>query len=208
MISESYENVLNSDNPDNKLEFFWLTFKDSIKNYLTEKELEEINDLSNQLNNLQKDKEYEKIENYIKLHIEKIGYSMIAKNDLYRICHLENNIRRWNKLTNKEIYSFNNTFYCLLLIYINLSKKKADKDSVVQVLDCIIKFSLDNTNKNLLNQLMNLLIKNKMYGNIDKLRNVLDINDFIDYDKCDDKITKTYIDSTRSHKLEKYLREF
>src|SRR5665647_869110 len=99
---ETYGIVLNSDKPDNKLEFFWLTFKDSIKNYLTESELIDLSEVSNNLNALQQQERYNEIEEFIKSHIERIGYGMMSKNDNYRISHLETNLRRWNKLTESD----------------------------------------------------------------------------------------------------------
>ena len=177
--SDSYEHVLNSNRPDNKLEFFWLTFKDSIKGYLNKSELEELSNVSKKLNVLQQEQRYEEIEVYIKSHIEKIGYDMMSKDDNYRVGHLDTNIKRWNRLTETDIYPPTNTFYCLLLIYMNLSKTKADKKEEIAVMkDCIGRYSVDPTNYNALIELMNHSIRNKMYGNIDKLLRILNIYDF------------------------------
>ena len=124
---QSYDTVLNSDKPDSKLEFFWLTFKDSIKSYLTDSELADLSEVSNKLNALQRQERYDEIQEFIKSHIERIGYGMMAKNDNYRISHLETNLRRWNKLTGTDIYPQNNTFYTLLLVYLNLRKGNKNK---------------------------------------------------------------------------------
>lgn len=205
-LSTSHEHVLNSDKPDNKLEFFWLTFKDSIKNYLTKSELEELSDVSEKLNNLQREERYEEIEAYIKSHIERIGYNMISNDDTYRAGHLENNIKRWSKLTGTDIYPMTDRFYCLLLVYMNLSKNKATtkKDQVSTMKDCIGRYSLDPSDDTILIELMNQSITNKMYGNIDKLKNIVDMHKFIKSEHRD-KLGKSFIKNTRSNKLYKYL---
>lgn len=207
---DNYETILNSDKPDNKLEFFWLTFKDSIKNYLNVDEYNEMVKLSDKLNLLQKEEKYVEIEEYIKSHIERIGYSMMALRNTYKLSHLETNIKRWCNLSGKDIYSKSNTFYCLLLIYLNLHKANKNKqEDVEKMFKCISDFSVNRNNDLLLTELMNLSIKNKMYGNIDKLRNIIDIELFIDKDKTDkDNKSDAYIKTTGSQKLSKYLIPF
>lgn len=204
---ETYDTVLNSDKPDNKLEFFWLTFKDSIQNYLSESELTDLAEVSDNLNILQRQERYNEIEEFIKLHIERIGYGMMSKNDNYRLSHLETNLRRWNKLTGNEIYPQNNTFYTLLQVYQNLLKgNKNKKLEMDKMLSCIKDYSSDTTNHQHLINLMNLSIKNEMFGNIDKLRNILNIKQFIIPESLV-KITDSYINTTKSHKLVKHMCE-
>ncbi len=129
----------------------------------------------------------------------------MAKNDCYRINHLENNLRRWHKLADTDIYPADNTFYCLLLIYQNLCKANKNKqEDVNKMIMCIQNFSMNTQNKQQLVDLMNLLIRNKMYGNIDKLRNILDIKSFL---KPNKRLTDALINKTRSIKLDKYLTE-
>jgi len=170
---KTHENVLNSDKPDNKLEFFWLTFKDSIRNYINPTEVMELEEVSKKLNDLQNEERYDEIEEYIKSHIEKIGYSMILNEDVYRLGHLETNLKRWNRLTGCDIYPMNNTFYCLLLVFLNLSKSKnSSKPEVLEMKKCIKNFSEDTRRYDQLILLMNLSIQHKSYGNIDKLRNI------------------------------------
>ena len=205
--SDSHEHVLNSDKPDNKLEFFWLTFKDSIRDYLNETELDELSNVSQKLNDLQQEERYDEIEVYIKSHIEIIGYNMMSKGDNYRINHLDTNIRRWNKLTGNDIYPSTNTFYCILLIYINLSKSKANKKEQIAIMkDCIKRYSTDSTDHEILIELMNHSIKNKMFGNIDKLRKIVDIKEFIKPDDIE-KLSDEFINNAKSNKLYKYLDE-
>ena len=200
-----HENVLNSDNPDNKLEFFWLTFKDSIRNYLNDEERYELLEISKKLNDLQQEKRYEEIEEYIKSHIEKVGYGMIINDDYYKAGHLKTNIKRWKKLTGCSIYPNNNTFYCLLLIFINLSQGKyRDRCEVEEMKDCIRKYSLNTMDNTKLIKLMNLSIRHKMHSNIDKLRNILDIGAFIKDEKI--KLKNNFV-NTKSNKLCKYLHE-
>ena len=202
----SYNEVLNSDKPDCKLEFFWLTFKDSIKSYLSEYELIELAEVSSRLNDLQREARYEEIQEYIKSHIEQIGYGMMATKNTYKLSHLETNLRRWNKLTGNDIYPSNNTFYCLLLVYINLHKANKNKqEDIDKMLKCIADYSRNTSDPSYLIELMNLSIENKMYGNIDKLRNILDIHAFLD-PASKSAIKESHIKTTRAQKLAKYLK--
>lgn len=201
----SHDDVLNSDKPDCKLEFFWLTFKDSIKGYLNEFELLELAEVSSRLNDLQREAKYEEIQEYIKSHIERIGYGMMATKNTYKLSHLETNLRRWNKLTGNDIYPANNTFYCLLLVYLNLQKANKNKqDDVDKMFKCIADYSCNTSDPSYLIELMNLSIENKMYGNIDKLRNILDIGAFIN-PTGKGVINESHLMTTRAQKLAKYL---
>jgi hypothetical protein len=201
-----HNDVLNSDKPDCKLEFFWLTFKDSIKGYLTESELIELAEVSCRLNDLQREERYEEIQEYIKSHIEHIGYGMMATKNTYKLSHLETNLKRWNKLTGNDIYPSNNTFYCILLVYLNLHKANKNKqEDVDKMFKCIADYSRNTSDPSHLIELMNLSIENKLYGNIDKLRNILDINAFID-PASKGAINESHIKTTRAQKLAKHLK--
>jgi hypothetical protein len=208
----NYEHILESANPDKEIEYFWLTFKNSIFNYLNKSEQIEINILSDELNKLQCEQQYPDIEQYIKSHIECIGYNMIKNNDHHKINHLDTNIRRWKNITGNNIYTNDNTFYALLKIYIKLNKKVHldGYDHYTELLSCIIKFASSTTTKdqnkiNELTKLMQLSIDNQISGNIDILKYILDINDFIE-DTC--TLTDEFIKKTKGNKLCKYLRSF
>ena len=206
-MNKSYEDVLNSNKPDSKLEFFWLTFKDSIKNYLNEYDLEEMNNLSDVLNSLQREERYEEIEEFIKQHIENIGYNMIARDDRYHINHIDTNIKRWKKLSGSDIYPTNNTFICILYMYIHIKDATDDKkDDMNRIIELIKEFALDRSNRDVLNSIMNILIRNKMFGSIDKMRNIIDITMFLRKEYVD-KVGVNRINVTKSNKLAKYFLE-
>src|SRR5690606_37269717 len=138
-----YNNILETKKPDKELEFFWLTFKTSISSYLNDIEKYEIEQLSYKLNKLQNKQKYDKIELYIKSHIEKIGYSMMYNADYYKISHLDTNIKRWKKLTGNDIYDNNNTFYCILKIFVKLGNKRQiyDENKYNSLYNCIKNYS-------------------------------------------------------------------
>ena len=53
-----YAEILKSSNPDKEIEFFWYTFKDSIKDFLNDNDQIEIDNLSDQLNKYQQEQKY------------------------------------------------------------------------------------------------------------------------------------------------------
>ena len=60
---------MNPDNPDYHIENFWLFFKKSMYNYYGEDNLRPIDLWCEQLNNLQKEENYNEIENKIRNYI-------------------------------------------------------------------------------------------------------------------------------------------
>lgn len=162
--------------PDEKIEEFWLTFKSSIDQFLDKKEREEIKQLSEKLNLLQKEERYEEIEEYIKNHIERIGYNIMKRDNLYRAGHLDTNIRRWENISKSRICSDNNIFYNLFRTYISLNKNRSDqKDKIRSLLVSYVK----NGKQEDLVEIINLSIENNFVGTIDKFRNIIDISKFL-----------------------------
>lgn len=178
----------NLENPDREIEEFWLTFKDSSSEFLTQEQKYEMDELSDKLNNFKRLKQYYQIESYIKNHLEIVGFRILEQNNYYRANHLITNIKRWIKITDKltwdnkscnKISDLNNVFYCLLSIYIGIHKKKIPAEGYrKEILDLIIQYSRTKDDK-IINELVNISIKNNIDGYIEKLRHIVDIEMYL-----------------------------
>jgi len=200
----SFNYLLDTKNPDKELEFFWLGFKNSIQTFLDDDGKKEIEELSNQLNNLQKDEKYDEIEIFIKNHVEKIGYKMIEKNNGYWANILNTNIKRWIKLLKKDIFETDNVFYILFGIFNNCkSGNKNQSITYEKVQSMIIDYSKTKDFK-ILYYLMNFSIENELFGVIDKLRLIIDIEPFLKNDLINEKNKKGILIS-KPRKLIKFI---
>ncbi len=204
MADMTYDYLLKTDNPDKELEYFWLLFKSNIVNYLDDNEQKELEIVSDKLNQLQNESKYNKIEKYIKLHIEKIGYSMIFKDHYYKAHHLDIRLKTWKKLTGNEIYDKNNTFFCIFSIYLKLYEQKKIGKHYDDIKARIKELCIDKNNTKILIQIMNISIRHGINGIMERLRYIIDINQFI---KKDVDLTDKFIRKTRMHKLCQYMEE-
>jgi hypothetical protein len=105
-----YADILTSGEPDAVYEFFWLMFKDSVKNFSSSvygcTQLTEISGevpvISGRLNNLQKDKKYNDIISEIDEFLTKFAWTSLLTVDdpcfSYHINILNTNINRWINL--------------------------------------------------------------------------------------------------------------
>jgi hypothetical protein len=100
------------DNPDKYIEEFWLGLKQSMNNFYKEKKISRpINYWSNNLNELQKNKNYDIIEEKIRGYISLYAIDIMRCNDKYNIHILLTNIKRWNNISNKYKFENNNNGY-------------------------------------------------------------------------------------------------
>ena len=120
-----------NENPDAEIEAFWLQLKTSMNNFYEKNEniKRPISFWSSLLNNYQKHKNYEKIEEYIKKYISLFAIDLLRTNSDYHIQILITNIGRWNKLSEKFTFSskeqnYANFIFVLLDIYKSLFRSK------------------------------------------------------------------------------------
>lgn len=186
-------NKINVIYPDYEIEQFWLNFKTSMHNFYNQyKNIKsrDINKWSNTLNNLQFNKKYNMIEQYIMDYITLYGLDIIKIGCNYHLRILNTNIKRWNKITQQykifNNYKYKNIFYTCLEISIALCKKNIDFSNLFEDIELIminhnindiIKYAIDN-NKSIIidkfiqydrNIVYNILINlNNKLTNIDK----------------------------------------
>ena len=88
-----------SKNSDRDYEYFWLTLKGIILGVVDDEIRNKINTISNELNMLQKHKEYDNIATEINLfligHIEYICVTLIHSKNMDIICRFSGNMKKW-----------------------------------------------------------------------------------------------------------------
>ena len=112
------QHKLNKLNPDYQIEDFWYGFKNSIKNFYREysKSGLDIDKISDELNKLKEEKNYNQIQEKIKLVIQ-IYCGDVMKYSRHDEKHHTNilmtNVKRWNKLSPE--YGFKKYSHCIIL---------------------------------------------------------------------------------------------
>lgn len=129
------ENNLNQLDPDFHIEDFWYGFKQSMINfyYLIKKYDFKINEWSNILNILKKNKEYNQIESNIREYMSYYAFDLIKYGETtYHYEILVTNIKRWNKISN--LYNFENStkhnkILIIFLIFLDIKKDNNDNSN-------------------------------------------------------------------------------
>lgn len=141
-ITYDHSDILNTKQPDKELEYFWLTFKNSIIKCIDVKLVEYIKKISDELNELQKIEKYDDIKNkiseFMNKYIESICKEVIAKGEYYTISHLETNINRWTKYDNQFSEYIEKLFFVKASIIISKIHKK-NKSAILYVIKNIVK---------------------------------------------------------------------
>lgn len=175
----SFDEILNTDKPDREIEHFWLTLKQTIIRYLDQTDIDQIEYLSNQLNSFQIKQDYKMIERLIKEQLEKIGYSMIIKGNMYNLHILDTNFRRWKRISSEDIMKDDNIFYCLFKIYIliNSDNKKNETEGRIEITKLIQEYA-KTKELTILYAITSIAIKENYFGILEKIRMIIDIRQF------------------------------
>jgi hypothetical protein len=159
-------------NIDYDIEQYWYGFKKSMNNFYDastglNRPIEKWSDF---LNTCQKNKDYNKIEEYIIYYISLYANDLMRIKDDYAINILNTNIKRWDKISNKyKIYSskdnkFINLSFLLLEFYVYFLKYSKD-DSFKIIFDEIEMYLVYNDFSNIIKY----ACVNKFHPIIDKL---------------------------------------
>ena len=159
-------------NIDYDIEQYWYGFKKSMNNFY-----DSCNGLNRPiekwsyfLNTCQKNKDYNKIEEYIIYYISLYANDLMRMKDDYAINILHTNIKRWDKISNKyKIYSskdnkFINLSFLLLEFYVSFLKYSKD-DSFKILFDEIEMYLVYNDFRNIIKY----AYVNRFHSVIDKL---------------------------------------
>ena len=194
-FSDQYLYILESENVDKEIEFFWYWFKEYIfrihrniqtnKKYFlrTNEHREELKGISNNLNKLQKEKKYNEIQQIIKNYILSISLFIINNKLNCELNLILTYIKRWNRISknqfkinnNIEINTWQKHVYICIKI---LEKYRKNNNAIVEEI-----YSIDNNieyNKKLFIPIMKQLINDKKYSLLDLLKTEIDIYGFIE----------------------------
>lgn len=125
-------------NPDYEIEEYWLGLKQSMINFYRNKNYTRpIDAWSENLNDLQKNKQYNLIEENIRNYISLYAIDLIKSMNKYYSHILKTNIKRWNNISTK--YNFNdpntthnNIFVLFSIFYMFVNKDQLD-DNICNV---------------------------------------------------------------------------
>ncbi len=127
-------------NPDHLIEEFWLLFKQSMNNFYNDNINinRPIKYWSDNLNKLQKNKDYQNIEINIRDYMSLYAIDLLRTNSNYNAGILITNIKRWNNISCNKFdicdVKYINIVFLLLDIYNILTNKclnKIDKDAEI-----------------------------------------------------------------------------
>jgi hypothetical protein len=122
-------------NPDYLIEEFWFLFKTSMNNFYNEKNMNNVNRpikyWSDNLNKLQKNKDYQNIEINIRDYMSLYAIDLLRHNSNYHTGILITNIKRWNNISTTRFemcdVKYINIVFLLLDIYNILTNKCINK---------------------------------------------------------------------------------
>lgn len=214
-IREKYKDILYSNRKDCKIEFFWITFKNSIYKILDEENRNYIDHISNILNNLQNDEKYDEIQNFISENLNYVSWYFVKNQDDYYGGHVITNLKRWKKLTNIEL-PYDNVSYAGLKCMINYKIKynksltKNDKFKLVykEILEKLSNIAYLYINKksidNDLHDLINYSIEHKQENILYYFSQIIDLKFYLK-DDVPNKIIKMFDNNTKIRKIINYI---
>ena len=186
-------------NPDHHIEEFWLSFKTSMINFYNQYKNttclnRPIDYWSDNLNKLQKNKDYQLIEVNIRDYMSLYAIDLLRTNSNYHIGILTTNIKRWNIISDSRFdmcdIKYINIVFLLLDIYNILTNKCSISDKEIEILFSMIEIYIIHEDFKIF---IDYAILNNKPGIIDKIK---------DYEEKNENInTIKYIENTYNVKL-------
>lgn len=206
----SFQHILKTEKPDKEIEYFWLTFKKSIHPYVDKHEQNNIKKISDTLNKLQKEEQYNQIEYFISKYLHDICFSILMTKDFTEIDHLKTNIKRWERISKYKIFNKNDLVGIMLGIASSI--KTRNNKNKNKILDLIALWCKENKYKNkyvgfeYINQIVKICMDNLYYGTLDKLSNGVYLYKCVDMKLTEDEINK--IKNYRGKAFHKFYKNF
>lgn len=182
--------LLNKNDPDYHIEYFWIGFKKSMINFYIsiKKNYDHINIWSNILNQLKCEKKYDTIESNIRDYMAHYALDIIknCSDSIYNDDILITNIRRWNKISNQFNFEKSQNHNKIILIFMIFVELKKDNSYIIIELDIIennnfdkiIEYSLNN-NKTKILEILKQIPDYNLFFNINKLFPKLNLDNVI-----------------------------
>lgn len=162
---KTHNHILESNNPDKQMEYFWLTFKDSIISHIGEANRLKITNFSDKLNVLKENKKYEaikeEISNYMKNNIGVICEFIIKSKKFVAIMHLHTNITRWKNIDESfQHYIENSVLVNFVFVLSKMYKKQ--HTSCDKVLNYVIENYVDGNDAMKKKEFFEYSVKNNL----------------------------------------------
>lgn len=178
-----------SDNYDKDIEIFWYGFKESIKNFLKNREelrcivCDKLYSDSQYLNELKDKKQYSEIMKVITSRIEEYIYLIMKyKSDHYHTNILFTNTKRWHNILDqfdKKCYYINNNYLIFISVYNKLVKKISIHEHS-DILNYLENVRIDDIDKlHNIESMVDILIKYKIPAALDKIIESTDISNHV-----------------------------
>ena len=171
-------------NPDHHIEEFWLGFKQSMINFYQANKMptRPITMWSDNLNILQKEKNYDMIERKIRDYISLYAIDVLRYQANYYFCILHTNIKRWNVISTKynfldENVHYHNVVFMLIDIYYGITIKGTHMDDMIKEIFSMVEMYIINND---FLPLITYAIDNNKPSVIDKLNHYTEINKIIE----------------------------
>lgn len=198
---------INKLNPDWQIENFWLSFKNQFYNLLSDNEKHKINNMSTHLNELQRKKKYDQIQQYIVNNFDSIAMKVILSKDIIINRNILPYFNKWNEISPYK-FDKTNINYQLLKAndIINNKTNISEKDKLFQELIFEYVESIDNKNIDVvfvLDKMVKHCIKYQQWNNLERIRHNIDIKKYLN-DKVPEKFL-LLIDEIGINKLKDYF---
>ncbi len=198
--------LTNSNNYDKDIEIFWYSFKESIKNFLKDKNdlkdiiSDKLRSDSEYLNTLKDKEQYDSIMKIITARIEEYIYLIMKyKSDHYHTNILLTNTKRWHVILeqyNSKSFYLNKNYVTFITVYTKIVKKLSIHQHS-DVLEYLNDMNIEYIDKLYnIEKLLDILIKYNISAAID---NIIDITDITKYIK--DKYGIIIFNKTRANKI-------
>jgi hypothetical protein len=181
-------------NPDHYIEEFWISFKRSMNNFYEEFKClsRPINFWSDNLNKLQKNKDYQAIEINIRDYMSLYAIDLLRYNTVYHIGILITNIKRWNNISNRRFdmcdVKYINIVFLLLDIYNILTNKCSIENKEITILFSVVEiyiihedfkifidYAIKNNKPSIIDRISEFEYKNNKNSGINYIENTFNV---------------------------------
>ncbi len=165
-------------NPDWQLEEFWMTFKDQFYRLLNKEEKDQVDKISEELNDLQRKKKYKQIQQYIVNQFDSIAIKVLRSREKSTNHSILSYFNRWDRISKYKFDKGNINFQLLKANDILNNKEKTEDDFAFQ--DLIYKY-IDSTDKSLvIDEMVTHCIKTKQWHHLERIRSgILNIKSYL-----------------------------
>lgn len=155
-------------NPDWQIEEFWLTFKNQFYWLLDIEEKKRVDKISEELNDLQRNKRYEQIQQYIVDQFDSIAIRVIISRDKGINHSILSYFNRWDRISKYKFDKKNINYQLLKVNDILNYKSKTKDDEIFQEL--IYKYVYNLDKRVVIDEMVIHCIKSKQWHHLERIR--------------------------------------